>query len=298
MKKRLWAPVLLLVVAAIVSVVVLAQERKGAEYPDHERLLRETHAALKLAQGAGCTGPKGTMSFGLANSSATSVNSCVESITQGTAYIDFWTLDVPTGHTVKIETTSLLVYVTAIQDYNTGTVLASTLQCGYSQSDCSFTYTVPAGGTYVIGFASVNAYGPYALLATDLTAGGVPTPTVIPATPTPSPSGCYTSTTQLCLDGIYTVSVRWDTTDGRSGSGVPAVLTANTGYFWFFDPTNVELTIKVLDAHGINNHEWVFYGALSNVHYVITVKNTVTGAVRTYENPQGAQASVADTAAF
>ena len=50
MKRRVWVPALLLVVAAVVSVVVSAQERKGSEYPNHEQLLREVHAALK--QGA------------------------------------------------------------------------------------------------------------------------------------------------------------------------------------------------------------------------------------------------------
>jgi hypothetical protein len=42
----------------------------------------------------------------------------------------------------------------------------------------------------------------------------------------------------------------------------------------------------------------VFYGALSNVEYTITVTDTSTGKTRTYFNPSGQLASVADTAAF
>jgi hypothetical protein len=42
----------------------------------------------------------------------------------------------------------------------------------------------------------------------------------------------------------------------------------------------------------------VFYGALSDVAYTVTVTDTTTGAVRTYVNAQGTVASRADTAAF
>jgi hypothetical protein len=42
----------------------------------------------------------------------------------------------------------------------------------------------------------------------------------------------------------------------------------------------------------------VFYGALSDVEYEITVTDTATGATRQYVNPLGGLASVGDTAAF
>jgi hypothetical protein len=42
----------------------------------------------------------------------------------------------------------------------------------------------------------------------------------------------------------------------------------------------------------------VFYGALSNVEYTLTITDTQTGTVRTYKNPSGRFASVADTGAF
>ena len=42
----------------------------------------------------------------------------------------------------------------------------------------------------------------------------------------------------------------------------------------------------------------LFYGALSNVEYSIDVTDTTTGLSRSYFNPQGRQASVADVSAF
>lgn len=68
--------------------------------------------------------------------------------------------------------------------------------------------------------------------------------------------------------------------------------------FWFFGSENVELVVKILDGTAVNDHFWVFYGALSNVEYELTVTDTATGEVNVYTNPAGRFASVADTGAF
>lgn len=72
----------------------------------------------------------------------------------------------------------------------------------------------------------------------------------------------------------------------------------DTGYFWFFSSTSVEVMLKVLDGRAVNGKFWVFYGALSTVEYTITVTDTQTGRVRRYDNPSGNLASIADTGAF
>ncbi len=41
-----------------------------------------------------------------------------------------------------------------------------------------------------------------------------------------------------------------------------------------------------------------FLPEVSEVEYTFRITDTATGAVRTYENPQGRLASVADTSAF
>lgn len=60
----------------------------------------------------------------------------------------------------------------------------------------------------------------------------------------------------------------------------PVQLTGDTGYFWFFNASNVELVVKVLDACHFGRF-WVFAGGLTNVDVDLTVTDTATGAVKT-----------------
>ena len=111
---------------------------------------------------------------------------------------------------------------------------------------------------------------------------------------------CTVSVTNLCLlANRFRVEVAWSVpAQGTSGSGQAVPLSSDTGTFWFFDSANYELMVKVLDGRAINGRIWVFYGALSNVEYTITVTDTQTGAIRVYVNPNQTLASVADVLAF
>ncbi|MDQ6799291.1 MAG: hypothetical protein M3041_00475 [Acidobacteriota bacterium] len=112
-------------------------------------------------------------------------------------------------------------------------------------------------------------------------------------------ASCSAGTTTLCLNNQrFKVDVRWKDFDGKTGVGQAVPLTSDTGYFWFFGSSNVELVVKVLDGRGLNRHFWVFFGALSNVEYTMTVTDSETGTVKTYFNPSGRFASVGDTEAF
>jgi hypothetical protein len=138
------------------------------------------------------------------------------------------------------------------------------------------------------GLLETTAAGDYALTVE----GGTVDSTRVTA------SAC-TSGPTLCLNGDrFVAEVTWKDFQGKTGSGKAVSLTSDTGYFWFFNESNVELMVKVLDGRPINGTFWVFYGALSNVEYTLTVTDTVTGRVRTYHNPAGRLASAGDTGAF
>ena len=54
-------------------------------------------------------------------------------------------------------------------------------------------------------------------------------------------------------------------------------MTGDSGYFWFFNPSNVELTVKVLNGCGLNNQWWVFISGLTNQGWTLHVRDTQTG---------------------
>jgi hypothetical protein len=115
-----------------------------------------------------------------------------------------------------------------------------------------------------------------------------------------APAGsCVPGDTRLCLNGgRFQVEAQW-TANGGSGAGHAVSMTADTGYFWFFSDTNVEAVIKVLNACAFNQRYWVYAGGLTNVRVHLTVTDTRTGAVKTYDNPQGtAFRPVQDASAF
>lgn len=103
----------------------------------------------------------------------------------------------------------------------------------------------------------------------------------------------------LCLgNSRFGITADWSTTTS-SGHGTGVALTADTGYFWFFGSTNVEMVVKALDGCGITGHKWIFAGGLTNVNVTMTVTDFQTGAVKTYINPQGtAFQPIQDTGAF
>jgi hypothetical protein len=108
---------------------------------------------------------------------------------------------------------------------------------------------------------------------------------------------CVPGPTDLCLNGRFRVSLSWKA-QGSQGAGQAVPLTSDTGYFWFFQSSNVEVVVKVLDGRPLNGHFWVFYGALTDVEYQITVVDTQTGKQVIYTNQAGKMASVGDTSAL
>ena len=111
---------------------------------------------------------------------------------------------------------------------------------------------------------------------------------------------CVPDDTTLCLqDGRFQVVGSWEDFDGNTGPmhWIPA--SDETGFAWFFNESNFELLLKILDACSFNGHYWVFYAATTNVGFEIEVTDLQSGDVETYTNPLGTAANaVTDTTAF
>ncbi len=110
---------------------------------------------------------------------------------------------------------------------------------------------------------------------------------------------CIPGDQTLCLAaGRFRVEATWTTAQG-SGPAHAVPLTADTGYLWFFAPSNVEVVVKVLDACLFNQRFWVFAGGLTDVAVELRVTDSQTGQRRTYRNPLGAPYQpLQDTGAF
>jgi hypothetical protein len=110
---------------------------------------------------------------------------------------------------------------------------------------------------------------------------------------------CISGGPALCLNrSRFQVLVTWTTATG-TGAGQAIQLTDESGFFTFFDPSNVELTVKVLNGCGLGGRYWVFLSGLTNVGVQVVVTDTQTGATKTYTNPLNKTfAPVLDTSAF
>jgi hypothetical protein len=113
-------------------------------------------------------------------------------------------------------------------------------------------------------------------------------------------ASCVANATTLCLNsGRFSVRTLWSAPGSGSGAGQAVALTGDTGYFWFFSPSNAEIVAKAVAGCGFNSRYWVFAGGLTNVNVITTVTDTQTGAIRTYVNNQGVPFQpVQDTNAF
>jgi len=105
--------------------------------------------------------------------------------------------------------------------------------------------------------------------------------------------GCLPGTTALCIDdvpGDRRFEVKMDFGHGPALHGPAfAVSTAalgvtNGGLFWFFNQSNPEMLVKVLNACSVNHRFWVFFTAGTNIGFTVHVRDTKTGQVKTYVN--------------
>ncbi len=100
--------------------------------------------------------------------------------------------------------------------------------------------------------------------------------------------------------GRFRISATWRNFQGVTGAGTFVPLgSEDSGVIWFFVPSTFEVMIKVVDGCSLNNRYWIFFAALTNVEFHITVLDTWTGTTKLYDNALGVSAAaVTDTSAF
>jgi plastocyanin len=117
------------------------------------------------------------------------------------------------------------------------------------------------------------------------------------------PGPCIEGDHTLCLLGErFRVEVTFTPPGGVEQPANAIPFTDRAGMFWFFNPNNIEMLVKMQNACNappLAPNYWVFFAATTNVQFRVTVTDTDAVLARRYSNPQGTVAlPVADTQAF
>jgi hypothetical protein len=98
-----------------------------------------------------------------------------------------------------------------------------------------------------------------------------------------------------------------DYRSSTSGAGSAQVMTfgaertenSQSVFWWFFAPTNFEMGLKMLDACALNHKFWVFISGLTDQGWTVHIRDSQSGAFKTYTNAIGHLSSTtADTSAL
>jgi hypothetical protein len=161
-----------------------------------------------------------------------------------------------------------------------------------------FTLDLEAASTQIDGGLEA---GEYEIQVFDVTDGPELPPAVTTRVMVWDISLCTPTATSHCLERTrFEVKASFRDFAGRTGDAraIPTGLD-DTGLFWFFNPDNVELTVKVLNGCGNNGYFWVFIASGSTVEYEVDVIDTYIGRARSYRNELGhVPELIADTTAF
>ncbi len=104
-----------------------------------------------------------------------------------------------------------------------------------------------------------------------------------------SSATCTPDSTHLCLyGGRFRVSATYKDYSQNTGNAKAVALTADSGYFWFFSQTNVELVAKIVSfCSGSTGGYGLYVSGLTDVEVVFTVTDTKKSITRTYPNALG-----------
>lgn len=101
----------------------------------------------------------------------------------------------------------------------------------------------------------------------------------------------------VLLEDRFELSVSW------LGAGELRVaqgrrLLDETAAFAFFDNDAVDLLVNVIDARAFGGKFWVFGASLTDTEFILSIRDRLTGEVKSHHNPAGRLASFSDFSAF
>ena len=114
--------------------------------------------------------------------------------------------------------------------------------------------------------------------------------------------GCLATDTVACLNGgRFRLSIDWEVPEGTKGRARLRGFSelSDSAYATFFDESNVEIVVKVLNGCGVNERFWVFAAGLTNVATAVRVRDTHATKTWHHENDIGEEfLPVLDTDGF
>ena len=112
-------------------------------------------------------------------------------------------------------------------------------------------------------------------------------------TAAPARAACVPDADTACLlGGRFAVEVVWTTVDASGDARLMSFNGARaesdqSAFFFFFDNSNFEMGVKMVDACSFNDSFWVFVSGLTNQAYDVAITDTHSGLIRHYRNPLG-----------
>lgn len=121
-------------------------------------------------------------------------------------------------------------------------------------------------------------------------------------------AACARAADRVCLAGDYAIAVDYMDSAGNWVRGAPQKkLSESAAVFYFFDPDNAEVLVKLLDACGLTGHRWLYSAPATGLAYRITVYAPVDGVPHVWTANAGSGAAdtrftsvwaITDTEAF
>lgn len=104
----------------------------------------------------------------------------------------------------------------------------------------------------------------------------------------------------------FRVQVEWSTPDGHlQGNGYAVPLSKESGIFWFFQGSNPEIMVKILDGRPVNGYWWVFISSNTSLQFTVHVEQFGSPFIdppfyfkKSYASPAGANKNFIDTTSF